>query len=115
MDNKVGQVEASLPATGPGVTRSPNFRQIYANVCRTAFSNWDIQLTFSLGTNDASGAGLVEEQATVFMSPTQAKAVAGILVQAVLQFEEKFGEIKLDDQAQAALEQLPTANASAKK
>ena|ERR1700694_1374711 len=103
--DKDEQVTVSIPAMGPGVTRSADYRQIYSNVCRSAFSTWDVQLTFSLAANNASGAAIVEEQATVFMSPSQAKAVAAVLVHAVQQFEENFGEIKLNLAQEPALAQ----------
>lgn len=108
-------VTVPLSPMGTTPVRAADFKEIYANLCRIGFSNSDIQLTFSLGTNDAVGAAIIQEKTTIFLAPSQAKSVAGILVNAVKEFEAQFGEIKLDARQEPLITEQPTTKAPAQE
>jgi len=78
------------------LTNSPDYRDGYANSIQVRVSVWDFLLIF--GRLQPQGTELVEVQnfQGIYLSPQQAKALLSILQQNVVQYENAFGEIKLD-------------------
>ncbi len=85
------------------VIQAPNLVTMYANNSRVAMSFWDIRLYFmeALPETPAStaragegGANLVE-RLCVIMTPEYVKALAEGLTQAVKDYEESFGKLRL--------------------
>lgn len=74
-------------------TRSPDYRDIYANQVQIGITPYDLHLMF----NRASGAGgdypTNQAQVTIFLSLHQAKAFQTILNRVLEDFEEKNGPI----------------------
>jgi uncharacterized protein DUF3467 len=73
-----------------------DYRDSYANSVQVRMSVWDFFLVF--GTFNQSSAEQVDitNFQGVYLSPQQAKALVAILGQNVAQYEQAFGEIKLD-------------------
>ncbi len=75
---------------------SPDYRDGYANSVQVRVSVWDFLLVFGrlqpLSTQDVE----VQNFQGIYLSPQQAKALVTILQQNVHQYENTFGEIKLD-------------------
>jgi flagellar protein FlaG len=75
---------------------SPEYRDGYANSVQVRVSVWDFLLVFGrlqpLSTQEVE----VQNFQGIYLSPQQAKALVTILEQNVRQYENTFGEIKLD-------------------
>lgn len=77
---------------------APALETIYANAFQTTFARGEILLTacVSRQENDQQGPVLaVQPQKAVGMSPESAKRLATALVQAIQQYEARYGEISL--------------------
>ena len=84
------------PQPNVRLVNSPEYRDGYANSVQVRVSIWDFLLTF--GRLQPLSAEEVEVQnfQGIYLSPQQAKALLAILQQNVAQYENAFGEIKLD-------------------
>jgi len=79
------------------ITITDDFRDNYSNSVQVRMSVWDFYLAF--GTMLPSGDKLeVRNFQGIYLSPQQAKALAVMLHQNVANYEQTFGEIKLDPQ-----------------
>lgn len=100
-------------ANPPPTSRSPDYRVTYANNARLRMTNSDIQITFcQLMDSQAVGVPKVqiEEQSAIVMSPVQAKALNIALTRVIADYENKFGEIKILENAVAISDQLKKSN-----
>jgi hypothetical protein len=86
------------PPTKIQLTNAPDYRESYANSVQVRVSLWDFFLMF--GTMNQTGPDAVNilNHHGVFLSPQQAKALSNVLNQNVAQYEQTFGEIKLEAQ-----------------
>lgn len=84
------------PQPNISITNAPDYRDGYANSVQVRVSVWDFLLIF--GRLHPQSAEQVEVQnfQGIYLSPQQAKALLTILQQNVMQYENTFGEIKLD-------------------
>ena len=78
------------------LTKTPGYRDGYANSVQIRLSMWDLLLTF--GTLQQTGPDTLELEnfQGIFMSPQQAKALYGLLGQNLAQYEAAFGPISLE-------------------
>jgi uncharacterized protein DUF3467 len=75
-----------------------DYRESYANSVQVRMSVWDFFLAFGLAMpGTGAGIDLLNFQG-IYLSPQQAKALALMLQQNVSNYEQTFGEIKLDPQ-----------------
>lgn len=75
-----------------------DYREGYANSVQVRMSVWDFFLVFGMATpTDGTGIDLLNFQG-IYLSPQQAKALALMLGQNLENYEQTFGEIKLDPQ-----------------
>ena len=89
--------EQPTPRRIPLRRLSPDYVKIYANQSEFALTPWDLQI--QLGFVHGEGAGLViEEVASLAMSPQHAKAFALAVITNVKLWEQTYGEIKLPRQ-----------------
>jgi hypothetical protein len=86
------------PPTKIQLTNAPDYRESYANSVQVRVSLWDFFLLFGTMNQTAADAVTILNHHGVFLSPPQAKALANILNQNVSQYEQTFGEIKLEAQ-----------------
>lgn len=68
---------------------------LYANQVNFANTPWDIQMIFGHLRATKVGEAVIEELATVVMSPVHAKIMAQIMRTQVERYEAQFGEINL--------------------
>ena len=78
------------------ILSTPDYRESYSNSVQVRVNVWDFFLVF--GTLHQSSETEVEVRnfQGVYLSPQQAKALLTLLTQNVQNYENTFGEIKLD-------------------
>jgi flagellar protein FlaG len=84
-----------IPQQEIRISNTTDYRERYANSVQVRVNVWDFFLVF--GTLQPSEKQVeVQNFQGVYLSPQQAKALAGLLQQNVANYEQTFGEIKLD-------------------
>jgi flagellar protein FlaG len=78
------------------VTEAPDYREGYANSVQVRASVWDFFLSFGTAHQDSADQVTIRGFQGIYLSPQQAKALYRILEQNIVQYEQAFGEIKLD-------------------
>jgi flagellar protein FlaG len=81
------------------VARRADFRENYANSVQMRVNLWDFYMEFGTVSQTDPELVNIETFQGVFLSPPQAKALLNVLQQNVSQYENTFGEIKLDAKA----------------
>ena len=74
----------------------PEYREAYANSVQVRVNVWDFFLVFGTLHQQTPEEVEVRNFEGVYLSPQQAKALLRVLEQNVIQYEQAFGEIKLD-------------------
>ena len=78
------------------LTNTPDYRESYANSVQVRVNVWDFFLIFgTLQQQDETRVDVRNFQG-IYLSPQQAKALYTILQQNLVNYENTFGEIKLD-------------------
>ena len=78
------------------LTNTPDYRENYANSVQVRVNVWDFFLVFgTLQQQDETRVDVRNFQG-IYLSPQQAKALHTILQQNLVNYENTFGEIKLD-------------------
>jgi flagellar protein FlaG len=75
---------------------SAEYRDNYANSVQVRVSVWDFFLVFGTLQQQSDNQVEVRNFQGIYLSPQQAKALLSILQQDVTNYENAFGEIKLD-------------------
>lgn len=75
---------------------APEYRENYANSVQVRVSVWDFFLVFGRLQQQSESQVEISNFQGIYVSPQQAKALLAILQQNVAQYEDAFGEIKLD-------------------
>ena len=78
------------------LTSTEDYRDGYANSVQVRMSVWDFFLVFGTMSQQSADELTVRNFQGIYLSPQQAKALLAILGQNVAQYEQAFGEIKLD-------------------
>lgn len=81
------------------VARRADFRESYANSVQMRVNLWDFYMEFGTVSQTDPELVNIETFQGIFLSPPQAKALLNVLQQNVTQYENTFGEIKLDAKA----------------
>ncbi len=94
---------AMTTPTQPNIklVNSPDYREHYANSVQVRVSVWDFFLVFGTLQQQTETQVEVRNFQGVYLSPQQAKALLSILQQDVQNYENAFGEIKLDPRMMA--------------
>ena len=82
--------------TQVNLSQAPDFREAYANSVQVRVSVWDFQLVFGLASSESPEQVNIKSHTGIFISPQQAKALFNILGQNLAQYEQAFGELKLE-------------------
>jgi flagellar protein FlaG len=90
------------PPTKIQLAQTPDYRETYANSVQVRVSLWDFFMLFGLVNQTSAENVTITNFQGVFLSPQQAKALANVLNQNITQYEQTFGEIKLEQQAPPA-------------
>ncbi len=78
------------------LSNTPDYRESYANSVQVRVNVWDFFLVFgTLQQQDETKVDVRNFQG-IYLSPQQAKALYTILQQNLVNYENTFGEIKLD-------------------
>jgi len=85
--------------------KSPEYRECYANSVQIRVNLWDFFLMFGQIDQSSPENVHIKNFQGVYVSPQQAKALLGLLKHNVTQYEQAFGEIRLDPQAGAGFVQ----------
>jgi flagellar protein FlaG len=80
------------------IQNADDYREGYSNSVQVRMSVWDFFLAFGMAVPGAGTAIDLRNFQGVYLSPQQAKALALMLQQNVANYEQTFGEIKLDPQ-----------------
>lgn len=80
------------------LTQTEDYRDNYANSVQVRSSVWDFYLAFGTMQPVEGSTITVRNFQGIYMSPQQAKALAIMLQQNVGNYEQTFGEIKLEPQ-----------------
>jgi hypothetical protein len=86
------------PPTKIQLTNAPDYHEGYANSVQVRVSLWDFFLMFGIMNQTSSDSVTILNHHGIYLSPQQAKALANVLNQNVTQYEQAFGEIKLEPQ-----------------
>ena len=89
---------AQVPATEFQIRNSEEYREDYANSVQIRMSVWDFFLAFGRMQPGSGNSVEVRNFEGIFLSPQQAKALSLMLRENVANYEQAFGEIKLDAQ-----------------
>ncbi len=82
------------------LTNTPDYRENYSNSVQVRVNVWDFFLVFgTLQQQDESRVEVRNFQG-VYLSPQQAKALYTILQQNLVNYENTFGDIKLEPRPQ---------------
>jgi Protein of unknown function (DUF3467) len=93
-------MNASHPQPRIQMIKSAEYRESYSNSVQVRVSVWDFFLSFGLIHQESPDQVEIETTAGVYLSPQQTKALWNILGQNIAQYEQAFGSIALEPQAQ---------------
>lgn len=80
------------------LVNAEDYRENYANSVQVRMSVWDFYLAFGTMQPQVENHIDIRNFQGVYLSPQQAKALATMLHQNVANYEQAFGEIKIDPQ-----------------
>ncbi len=80
------------------ISKSPDYRETYANSVQVRVSVWDFFLNFGIVHQETPDQVTIENSHGVYLSPQQAKALLSMLGQNLAQYEQTFGAIALEPQ-----------------
>jgi flagellar protein FlaG len=78
------------------LTENNDYRDTYANSVQIRMSVWDFHLAFGTLQSQVENRIEVKNFQGIYLSPQQAKALTLMLQQNLANYEQAFGEIKLD-------------------
>jgi hypothetical protein len=80
------------------MSNTPDYRENYANSVQIRANLWDFFLMFGMVNQTAPDSVSIRNFQGIYLSPQQAKALFNVLQQNIQQYENAFGEIKLEPQ-----------------
>jgi hypothetical protein len=86
------------------LTKRDDYREDYANSVQLRANLWDFLLMFGKADQQSPEAVKIENFQGVYLSPQQAKALYNLLQQNIQQYEQAFGEIRLEPKSGASVE-----------
>lgn len=89
---------SNLPQHEIKLTKADDYRENYANSVQVRVNVWDFFLVFGTMQPTSDQNVEVSNFQGIYLSPQQAKALSMIMHQNVANYEQAFGEIKLDPQ-----------------
>jgi len=87
------------------LTNSPDYSEHYANSVQIRVNLWDFFLLFGVVNQTAPDHVAIQNFQGIYVSPPQAKALLNVLQQNVSQYENTFGEIRLEPQSGGSIVQ----------
>lgn len=86
------------PAPKIHLVNDAEYRENYANSVQIRVNLWDFFLMFGKVNQTAPESVQIHNFQGIYLSPQQAKALLNVLQQNVQQYEQAFGDIKLEPQ-----------------
>ncbi len=86
------------PPTKIQLSNTADYRENYSNSVQVRVNVWDFFLVFGTLHQHSEADVEVRNFQGIYLSPQQAKALVNVLQQNVSQYENTFGEIKLEMQ-----------------
>jgi hypothetical protein len=80
------------------LSNTADYRENYANSVQVRVSLWDFFLMFGTIQQSTPDSVDIRNFQGLFLSPQQAKALANVLNQNITQYENTFGQIRLEPQ-----------------
>jgi flagellar protein FlaG len=78
------------------LTNSADYRETYANSVQIRVNLWDFFLMFGTANQTGADSVSITNFQGIYLSPQQAKALSNLLNQNIQQYENAFGEIRLE-------------------
>jgi flagellar protein FlaG len=91
-------------------TKHDDYRENYANSIQLRANLWDFFLSFGLIDQKGPDEVCIESFQGIYLSPQQAKALYNLLQQNIHQYEQAFGEIRLEPQGDNGLAMTTPVN-----
>jgi hypothetical protein len=88
----------SHPQPKINLTKTPEYRDNYANSVQIRVSMWDFHLAFGTLRQESADEVHIENTQGIYLSPQQAKAFWNVLGQNLAQYQQTFGNIALEPQ-----------------
>ena len=85
------------------LVNTADYRESYANSVQIRVNLWDFFLMFGTINQTSPDSVSIQNYQGIFLSPQQAKALHTILQQNLVNYENTFGEIKLEPQGSGAV------------
>jgi flagellar protein FlaG len=79
------------------LNKTEDYRDSYANSVQIRLSVWDFHLVFGTLEQQTREAVSIQNFQGVYLSPQQAKALLNVLTHNIVQYEQTFGAISLDN------------------
>src|SRR5713101_1722426 len=87
------------------LVNAADYRDGYANSVQIRVNLWDFFLLFGVVNQTAPDQVAIHNFQGIYVSPQQAKALLNVLQQNVSQYENTFGEIRLEPQSGGSIVQ----------
>ena len=85
------------------MSNTETYREGYANSVQVRMSVWDFQLVFGTLRQDTPAEIQLANFQGIYLSPQQAKALWTVLGNNIHQYEQTFGKLALEPQAQSPM------------
>jgi len=82
--------------------KTADYRDSYANSVQVRLSIWDFHMVFGTMEHQTRESVTINNFQGVYVSPQQAKALLNVLTHNIVQYEQTFGPISLDNSQAAA-------------
>jgi hypothetical protein len=79
------------------LTKTPDYREGYANSVQVRLSVWDFFMVFGTLQQQSAEEVEINNFQGIYLSPQQAKALHSVLSHNLAQYEQTFGPISLDN------------------
>jgi flagellar protein FlaG len=77
--------------------KTADYRDSYANSVQVRLSIWDFHMVFGTMEHQTRESVTINNFQGVYVSPQQAKALLNVLTHNIVQYEQTFGPISLDN------------------
>lgn len=81
--------------SGPIIERADSFAEYYVNHCQVGFTPYDVFIFLSEAAHGSDGNVHLRQKTRVVMSPIEAKLLIKFLTNAMVGFENAYGEVKI--------------------
>ena len=84
-----------LAVSAPIIEKADSFAEYYVNHCQVGFTPYDVFIFLSEAAHGSDGNVHLRQKTRVVMSPIEAKLLIKFLTNAMVAFENTYGEVKI--------------------